>query len=253
MALWAAKRRMMYGGGVLLVVFMTLFILFWNVFYRAPTCSDKVKNGDETGIDCGGSCKNLCTNDALNPVVLWSKTFNISGDVYSAVAYVENPNINSENKEATYQFKIYDSENKLIITKDGVTSIPKNKKIAIFENGIVLKNNKPKRTEFQFTSFGLWQKNTVVEPEISLKYGTITATSTSPILTGTIYNDSLQNIPKIELVVLVLDSKENTTAASRTYIDNLSRNTSQDFVFTWQQPFVGDINVVNVIYQFLNP
>jgi hypothetical protein len=186
-------------------------------------------------------------------VVLWSKIFNISGDVYSAVAYVENPNINSENKEATYQFKIYDGENKLITVKDGVTTIPKNKKIAIFENGIVLKNNKPKRTEFQFTSFGPWQKNTVAEPEISLKYGTITSTSTAPILTGTIYNNSLQNIPKIELVVLILDSKENTTAASRTYIDNLSRNTSQDFVFTWQQPFVGDINVVNVIYQFLNP
>ncbi len=29
-----------------------------------PTCSDGIKNGDETGVDCGGSCPNSC---AVNP------------------------------------------------------------------------------------------------------------------------------------------------------------------------------------------
>jgi hypothetical protein len=253
MALWAAKRRMMYGGGVLLVVFLTLLVFFWNVFYRAPTCSDKIKNGDEKGVDCGGSCTILCTADTLNPVVLWSKTFNISGDVYSAVAYVENPNVNSENQKATYQFKIYDSENRLITTKEGETSVPKNKTFAIFETGIVLKNSKPKLTDFEFTSFGPWQKDISKEPEISLDYGTVTSTSTTPILTGKVYNKSLQDIPEIELVVLVSDNMGNTIATSRTYVDDLARNSSQDFVFTWLQPFVGDISVINIIYRFINP
>ena len=27
----------------------------------APTCSDGIQNGDETGVDCGGSCPNSCT------------------------------------------------------------------------------------------------------------------------------------------------------------------------------------------------
>ncbi|MDI1437536.1 hypothetical protein [Polyangium sorediatum] len=27
---------------------------------QAPTCSDNIKNGDETGLDCGGSCPNKC-------------------------------------------------------------------------------------------------------------------------------------------------------------------------------------------------
>jgi hypothetical protein len=26
----------------------------------APSCTDKVKNGDETGVDCGGSCMLKC-------------------------------------------------------------------------------------------------------------------------------------------------------------------------------------------------
>lgn len=253
MALWAIKRRMVYGGIVSVFVLFFIFVIFLNVFYQAPTCYDSVKNGDETGVDCGGSCDILCTNDALDPIVLWAKTFSISGDVYNAVAYVENPNINSENQKATYQFKIYDSDNRLITTKQGETSIPKNKKFAVFETGIILKNAKPKTTDFEFTSFGPWQKDITREPGVSLEYSTITSTSTTPTLTGKIYNKSLQDIPEIELVVLVSDSRGNTIATSRTYADNLARNSSQDFVFTWPQPFGEDISVINIIYRFVNP
>lgn len=237
MAPWSTKRRLIYGGGVVLTLAIILSLLTWNFFYKAPTCNDGKKNGDEKGIDCGGSCNSLCLNDALAPVVLWSKIFNISGDVYSAVAFVENPNINSENNEATYQFKIYDTENQLIMIKEGVTSIPKNKKFAVFETGIIIKNSKPKSADFKFLSFAPWQKNMVKDPEISLKYGALNSTSTAPNITGTVINQSLQSIPKIELVVLVLDNKENAVAASRTFVDNLARNSSQDFVFTWPKPF----------------
>ncbi|MFA5888962.1 MAG: hypothetical protein WCW47_03695 [Candidatus Paceibacterota bacterium] len=252
MAQWSTKRRFIYGGSVMLVVFVIVVSVAWDFFYRAPTCSDGIKNSDEKGIDCGGSCTTLCTADTLIPVVLWSKTFNISGDVYNAVAFIENPNVNSENKRATYQFRIYDSQNKLIIVKDGITSIPKNKKFAVFETGIILKNSKPKSTDFKFTSFDSWQKNTTKEPEISLKYGTISSATTTPKLTGTIFNKSLQNIPKTELVVIVLDDKENTIAVSRTFIDNLLKNTSQDFVFTWQKPFIENVSVINLVYHFLS-
>ncbi len=34
-----------------------------------PTCDDGVQNGDETGVDCGGSCGNVCPCDG-NPVVV---------------------------------------------------------------------------------------------------------------------------------------------------------------------------------------
>ncbi|MDO8260425.1 MAG: hypothetical protein Q7T50_02900 [Candidatus Magasanikbacteria bacterium] len=251
MALWSTKRRFLYGGSVFLVLFVVVFLVALSFFYKAPTCTDRIKNGNEGGVDCGGTCSILCTTDTLTPVVLWSKTFNISGDVYSAVAFVENPNINSENKRATYQFRIYDSENRLITVKDGVTSIPKNKKFAVFETGIILKNSKPKSTDFKFTSFGPWQKDTTKDPEISLRYGTVVSNNTTPSLTGTIFNKSLQNIPKIELVVLVLDDKENAIAVSRTFIDDLLKNSSQDFVFTWQKPFTENVSVVNIISRFV--
>jgi hypothetical protein len=250
---WATRRRLIYSGIVIVILAVIAALVFFMVFHKTPSCSDKIMNGDETGIDCGGSCRYLCTTDTLTPVVLWSKVFNISGDVYSLVAFIENPNINSENQSAAYQFKVYDTDNKLITIKKGVTSIPKNKKFTVFDTGILLKNNKPKSADFQFVSFGPWTKNTVKEPEISLRYGIMSSTSTIPSLAGVITNESLKNIPKIELVVVALDNKENAIAASRTYIDNLSRGSSQDFIFTWQKPFSENVGVINLVYRFVNP
>jgi hypothetical protein len=237
MALWATKRRFIYGGSVVLVLALVVGGIFWKIVYRAPTCSDGYKNGDEKGVDCGGSCKNLCTSDALNPIVIWSKIFNISGDVYSAVAFVENPNINSKNPKATYEFKIFDTNGKVITVKEGQTIIPKGKKFAIFETGIVLKGSKPKSADFQFISYSPWEKDTTKEPEVSLKYSTLLSTTTIPRITGVITNESQENIRELELSVFVLDGNENVVAASNSFIDNLTKKSSQDFVFTWPKPF----------------
>lgn len=248
MALWATKRRLEYGGAFIAIVVSLLGFISWQLFYVPPTCMDGSKNGDEKGIDCGGSCKKLCTSDALNPAILWSKIFNISGEVYSAVAYVENPNINSKNVRATYQFRIYDENHELIIIREGETRIPKGKKFVVFEPGIVLKNAKPESTEFQFLSFSEWEKDLAVEPDLTVTYGTILGSTTAPYLEGKIINNSLETVPEVELSVLVLDDKENVIGASKTFVDNLRGNTSQDFVFTWQRPFDRDISVIQVVH-----
>ncbi len=237
MASWSAKRRFTYGGGLILLLALILGGGFWKIIYKAPTCTDGFQNGEEKGVDCGGACKNICSSDTVSPIVLWSKIFNISGDVYSAVAYVENPNLTSKNSRATYKFGIYDSNNKLITTVEGETSIPKGKKFAVFETGIVLKNQKPKSADFQFLSYGPWEKDESRGIDVTLNYSTLLFASTTPRITGTIANNSTATIGEVELVVLVLDNNENVVAASRSFVDNLLKKSTQDFVFTWPKPF----------------
>jgi uncharacterized protein YegL len=237
MASWAVKRQIYYGTTFVVITGLVFFGIFWKLFYKVPTCTDGIQNGEEKGIDCGGSCKNLCTSDTLTPVVLWSKVFHISGDVYTAVAYIQNPNITSKNPKATYRFKIYDENNNIIETKNGETSIPKNKKFAVFETGLVIKNKIPKSADFEFLSFAPWQKEIEKENTVNVEYGTLLSTTTSPKITGTISNTSQSDIESLELDVFVLDGKENVVAASRSFVDNLIKGSSQDFVFTWPKPF----------------
>lgn len=247
---WSAKRKFFYGSVFVLVLLALAGGVSYKVFYRTPTCSDGVQNGNETGVDCGGSCQLLCTSDALTPVVFWSKIFPVSGDLYTAVAYIQNPNINSSNASAQYEFKIYDADNKLIFTKNGTTNIPKNKKFAVFEVGLVLPNVKPASADFAFTSFSDWKKDTTAAPNVTIVNSTLLASSTSPRITGTITNNSLTaSVKTLELDAFVLDNNQNVLGASRTFVDNLAANSSQDFVFTWPQSFVGNPSVVTVIYR----
>lgn len=234
---WSYKRRLEYLLGTFLIIAIIFGWIFFEYFYKSPTCNDGKKNGDETGIDCGGSCQMLCKNEAVEPVVLWSKIFNISGDVYNAAAYVDNPNINSRNPRAQYEFRIYDSNHGLLDTRTGYISIPKNKKIVVFEPGFVFKTTKPKYTEFNFISFDVWQKDDSLDPEINIQYSSLNSTSTSPRIDGTILNNSAKDISEMELIGLVLDGRENVVAVSRTFIEDLYKKTSQSFVFTWPKPF----------------
>ncbi|MES3004921.1 MAG: FxLYD domain-containing protein [Patescibacteria group bacterium] len=249
MAMWSTKRRFVYGGSFLFVVLVGVVILAWNLLYQAPTCTDGVKNGTEAGIDCGGSCVNLCSNDALSPTVIWAKVFPISGDVYSVTALVENPNINSKNAKATYDFRLFDEDNRPILVESGSTSIPKNKRFAIFKTGIIVRHTVPKFAEFRFTAFSPWQKDTSVEPEVNVTYGSVETAETAPKVRGTVTNRSIKDIKDIELVVLVMDADENVIGTSRTYVTNLFRGETQDFVFTWQKPFERPVSVVNVIHR----
>ncbi len=237
MTSWSAKRRFYYGGVFILLVGIVASSIFWKVFYKAPTCFDGYKNGDEKGVDCGGSCTNICTSEALNPVVLWSKVFNVSGDVYTAVAYVENPNLTTKNLGAKYKFSIYDQNNQLITTKEGETTIPRGKKFAIFETNILIKSSKPKSADLKFISFGTWQKDNEPDPEVSTANTTLSSTSTVPRIMGTITNRGLSTIPELELSVFVLDGNENVVAASKSYVNDLAPKSTQDFVFTWPKPF----------------
>ena len=62
-------------------------------FHKTPTCFDGVKNQNEKGLDCGGVCTRICSGDISTPIVMWQRVFQVTPGVYSAVAYIQNPNV----------------------------------------------------------------------------------------------------------------------------------------------------------------
>jgi hypothetical protein len=71
--------RIKPGNHVLRVVFDTGNVNFnyFDLVANAPTCSDQIKNGSETGVDCGGSCApcaTSCVSQLLVPVAAISSS-----------------------------------------------------------------------------------------------------------------------------------------------------------------------------------
>jgi Mg-chelatase subunit ChlD len=236
MSIWSAKRRITYlvGAGLFIIIFIILPVIFLS--RDTPTCFDQKQNGDEKGIDCGGTCELLCGFEATKPNVLWNRAFKVSKNIYSATAYVENTNVSSEAENAAYTFTFYNSANQVIGSRSGTTYIPKNKIFAVFEPTISLEEA-PARTTFAFNGEIRFVKSLTTVPDLTVRNKRLVRESSTPRVEATLKNDSVENLRNIEVTALVYDGKDNVIGSSRTYVDQILAGATSDVVFTWPEAF----------------
>ena len=163
---WSRRRKRII---LVLVFFVLIFLIGLPIFllsYRAPTCFDSKQNGNETGIDCGGSCQLLCTTESL-PLVLKGdpRVLKISNYTFELVAVVENANPNAEIYKAGYTFKLYDNESVIpVATIEGETYVPKGSTFALFEGPFDLEAGvNPTRATLEWKEKSLiWKRNRII-------------------------------------------------------------------------------------------
>lgn len=236
---WASRRKSIYLTILVLTLTSISFFTFWKFWYKAPTCFDKVKNGDETGIDCGGSCTLVCSDSIIKPIVKWDpRLFEISDNVWSVLAYVENPNINAEATYLPYTFTIYDQNNQVLVERKGATILPKNKTVGIFEGSITPSGSrKPRRAVFEIGNDIIWEKVKNSDEKISITHSSILRLSTTPRIEANVKNEGTKEVKNIELVAAVFDGSDNVIAASRTFVESIKKDQSASVFFTWPKPF----------------
>src|SRR3989344_926544 len=235
---WATKRKLQYFGIIVAVIILFVVVPFYMFIYEAPTCFDNLKNGGEQGIDCGGSCRLLCTTQIAKPVSRWDpRVFEVTPGNYSVIAYLENPNVNGTVTIAPYTFKLYDKENTLVYERSGTTFIPKGETFAIFEGDIQTGERVPTRATFDFNGLLVWEREVTPLPDISVINKALSGEDSSPRVDATVKNDSRSRVSNLELVAIVYDGSGNAIGVSRTFIDNLEKGETKQIVFTWPRPF----------------
>lgn len=244
---WGTSRR----NSILFVLFLFIFIpvgvIAFLIFYHPPTCFDGLQNGDETGLDCGGSCQLLCTNQVVKPVVLWERQFRVTNGIYNLLAYVENPNPTAYVRNAQYIFKIYNGENILIGEKRGTVSIAPKSVRPIIENNIQTFEQVPTRTTFEFLGDLVYEQTGPEDSLIVIKDEFIENESTKPRIKAKIQNLSLKNIQNIDVVVLIYDVFDNVLGSSSTFVNELNSEEIQDIVFTWPESFPDEVARIEII------
>jgi Mg-chelatase subunit ChlD len=236
---WASRRKMVYLAGAVLVLATIASLIFFKVWHEEPTCNDGMMNGDEKGIDCGGSCTLLCSSATIEPIVKWGpRYFEALPKVWSAIVYVENPNVDARAVYAPYTFTFYDERGTVIAKREGATVLPKAKTVGIFEGSISMDNNsKPKRAVFELGQRMVWQNDRGEESHLRITHTPILSLASSPRVEASVSNTGIEELNNIELIVSIFDGSDNTIAASRTFIDRLKRNETAQAFFTWPKPF----------------
>ena len=248
---WSAKRRLL----IILLLFSLVVILIaipgYFLFYEKPTCNDGKQNQGEAGVDCGGSCQLLCPAEAFSPIIHWQRVLPVSHPIYNAVAYVENPNLDSAAFDVPYVFKLYDAGNVLVSEKHGVIYIPPRKVFAIFEGGIVTGERIPVRATFGFEEEPKWQKVASYSPELVITNRVLTKETSAPRLEALIENNSTKPASRVEVVALLYEAKGNIVGASRTFVDRISEHGKAPIVFTWPSPFSASPTRIEITYRVL--
>lgn len=236
---WATKRQFKYFLGLVLFIALIIFALIYPLIFKKATCSDNKQNGTETGVDCGGSCSLMCKADISDPSVIWSRAFPVTGSNYNLVAFVENRNKNAGVINASYEFRIYDTNNKLLGRREGKTFIPPNQQFAVFESRFDSGQSQIKTVTFEFLSPIIWVKKSPTLQTLPIFVNNVIFNDNkdTPNLSAVVNNDSIYDLGEFDVIAILYDTERNAINASKTHKDKLLSGGNLPVIFTWPEAF----------------
>jgi hypothetical protein len=244
---WGTRRR---NTIITLFFFVVIAIVGWILYdalYEPPNCFDGKFNGDEVNIDCGGSCALRCESQVLNPIIHWSRSFEVSPGVYNVLAYVENPNIDSGIENIPYRFRVYDEDNVLLQERRGTTSILPKSVIPILENTLPVGQLDATRVTFEFTEPFVWYKQELQDNLIVVQDEQISRLEDSPRIRATVKNTGISPIKDLKVIAIVYDLNNNAMAASQTILNTVPANQNMEIFYAWPKPFASEMSRFELI------
>jgi len=247
---WALKRQIFYVTILVLLILVSVFLIIYPKLTKAPTCTDNKQNGDELGVDCGGSCIKACSTQVDDISILWARSFRVIPGRYNAVAYLINHNKNTAVTKINYRFRFADENNIYIGKREGSTFVPPGGNFAVFEPGIDIGNSIPVYVTFEFTEKPVWlqvPQDKIEQLKILISNIQLVDEKTNPKLSATVKNNSLYTIPKLDVIAILYDEGGNAVSTSRTYLSEFTPLESSDINFTWPEPFSGTVVAKEII------
>ena len=236
---WSQKRRILYALMFSAVVILLAIYPVYRAVNPTPTCFDQRQNGDEVGVDCGGSCNLYCSSQIKDLRVVWAKAFPVVSGRYDLGAYVENPNLNAGVKIAAYTLRMLDRDGNVIAEGRGATEIAPASTFLLFE-GNISATSTPDRVEVEFLASDLkrWVKAQAVPSVLMSKNQSLKNTDTKPRFDAALLNTDLVNdAGYASLGAIIYDAARHPVAISHTYVEGIPKGGSQDIFFTWPTRF----------------
>lgn len=115
-------KQLLYGGGYLVFFGLIVFGAYLLWLKPAPSCFDNKQNGNETGVDCGGSCI-PCEIKRLSPVeASWVKVFPEENSL-ALVAELRNSNQEYGARFFSYRFEAQEASGATTTIASGASFI----------------------------------------------------------------------------------------------------------------------------------
>ncbi len=245
MSRWGRQRQITIGLLVVGVLLVIAGVLAW-VLWPAPNCSDGEKNQDETGIDCGGSCPQICANAVAPLKVLWARVLPAREGEWYVAALIQNQNLTVGSRRVAYELKLLDAAGGVVTRRSGETFINPGETAVILETNIPVAGGRTPTRALVTITPPVWEKPVREVPVFNTSRKSF-INDPAPRLGAAITNPAVVDYTDIGIYVLVAGNDENVFAASRTFVERLAPGETRDLYFTWPMPFVQAPAIVTIL------
>lgn len=222
------QKQIIIGIVFILIIGGAAYGLVDWLFIIEPTCSDKIRNGGEEGIDCGTLACGIACEEAIKPLqVSDEKLFKIGAGDYDFIAKIFNPNTSHGSSEIKYSIALAGSG-----TRSGTTYIlPGQTKYIVITS---------LRTESDISSAALkvdfveWEKLDMPSGEVN--FINTREQFSGSVFEGIAFNDSNYDFDTIDVSVILFDSAGSIIGVNRTEIKTLVSKTERAYKMTWPLP-----------------
>ena len=247
MSSWSQRRKRLYGSVIWLVVIGAIGIPAFYFFYKPATCNDGIQNGNEQGVDCGGSCERLCPSAFLAPQIAWTRMQNVAPGLYNVAAYIVNPNTSAVALSVPYHVVIYDNQGIEITEYTGTVTLPPHRNTLAFSPAVKIGERTPSKALFEFTEAPNWQSAKDPLSSITIGKKTYSEDDTGSSLTVAINNTGINQIGKTDVYAILYDKDGNALGFSKTILDSIPAYGSVVAPFTWPTSQNGAVISIEVL------
>lgn len=246
---WAAKRRFC----ILLIVgaVVAAFVAAVGIatFYEAPSCTDNVQNQGEAGIDCGGACQYLCTEQQQPPTVLFTKAIQNSEGRTDVVASIENKNATAAAKDVPYRITLYGAGQSLIQQVTGMLDLPPGATVPLYVPGIVSGKQTVTSAFLDIARVAPRWFRMAADPRIvpTVSNTTLGGKAAAPRVDAVLTNPSIAVLANVRVIILVRSATGNVIAASQTIVPVIPAQGRATATFTWNSAFSSVPTLIEVV------
>jgi hypothetical protein len=252
--MWDTRRKIIYAlaaGISLSVIAVLVAYSFKDAIFPQPTCFDKKQNGFELGVDCGGTCSLMCSQEIKPLTSTWAKAIPVRGDLYDLAAMIINTNINNASSKTSYTFTVYGANGNVIGTFSDSVVAPIDSIFPVIIQNVLLKEP-PRNVILEITD-----DTHVRVPEhsavslIQVKNKRFENGSISRVY-ATIVNTRRIEIRDLPVKVVLFDVNNNAYAVGQTVIPFLDKEGVREIIVTWGGQFSAQPDSIGV-YPIIDP
>jgi len=246
-----AKKKRAIIIAIFVAIFLSAIFAIYLWLRPAPTCSDGIKNQNETDIDCGGVCPNKCNKIVAENLVSQEQGFVESGLVnkYDLYSRVSNPNNVFGSNKFQYEFKLKDAAGNVIATKLGSDYILPGESKYVTENNIET-DKIPASVEFNISNQAWVEFIDYFErPQLKVvnkQYNPISSGVGFSEAIGLLKNESPYDFTLIKLEIILKDANDKVVALNSTEMRTVKSGENRDFRSLWLNRFPGEVMNVEV-------